>query len=147
MTQWVSHIVRSMLTSYMKVIKIGLKHILGTFWGFLMTMIWDVKIDLIMCEPHCVMFFFMNLVNNQTVWYFDNQHIIGILLKYLLNQVNVFRKYHQQIYVASEYIHCKCLESGHTWFLAHFHPHAQYASINSFLLKIWEIDLVYIFAN
>ena len=38
----------------MKVIKIAQKYFLWTFWGFLVTIICDVKIDVNICEPHCV---------------------------------------------------------------------------------------------
>ena len=34
--------------------QIAQKYFLWTFWGFLVTIISDVKIDVNMCEPHCV---------------------------------------------------------------------------------------------
>ena len=37
-----------------KVIKIGQKYFLWTFWGLLMTIMCDIKIDVNMCEPRCV---------------------------------------------------------------------------------------------
>ena len=40
--------------SNMKVTKIVQKHFLCTFWGFLVTIICDIKIDINMCEPHYV---------------------------------------------------------------------------------------------
>ena len=40
--------------SHMKGIKICQKHFLWTFWGFLVTIICDVKIDINICEPHYV---------------------------------------------------------------------------------------------
>ena len=43
----------------MKVTKIVQKHFLCTFWGFLVTIICDVKIDANMCEPHYVNLFFL----------------------------------------------------------------------------------------
>ena len=45
------------LTSHMKVITISQKYFLWTFWGFLMTITSDVKIDVNMCEPHYVNLF------------------------------------------------------------------------------------------
>ena len=57
MTQWGSQIFMSILTSHMKVIKIGQKYFLWTFWGFLVSIICDIKIDVKMCEPHYVNFF------------------------------------------------------------------------------------------
>ena len=57
LTQWGSHIFMSILTSDMKVIKIGQKYFLWTFWGFLVSIICDIKIDVNMCEPHYSNFF------------------------------------------------------------------------------------------
>ena len=38
----------------------------------LVTIICDVKIDVNMCEPHCVnLFFFVNLLHSLGVWFFD----------------------------------------------------------------------------
>ena len=34
------------------------KYFLWTFWGFLVTIMSDVKIDVNICEPHCVNLFF-----------------------------------------------------------------------------------------
>ena len=45
--------------SDMKVIKIAQKYFLWTFWGFLVTIICDVKIDVNMREPHCVNLIFL----------------------------------------------------------------------------------------
>ena len=39
--------------------KIVQKHFLCPFGGFLVTIICDVKIDIIMCEPHYVNLFFL----------------------------------------------------------------------------------------
>ena len=47
------------LMSNMKVTKIAQKYFLWTFWGFLVTIICDVKIDVNICEPHCVNLFFL----------------------------------------------------------------------------------------
>ena len=45
------------------------KHFLCTFWGFLITIICDIKIDINMCEPHYVNFFFF--WTSSTVHVFD----------------------------------------------------------------------------
>ena len=58
-TQWCSHILMSIFTSSMKVTKIVQKHFLCTFWGFLVTIICDIKIDISMCEHHYVNLFFL----------------------------------------------------------------------------------------
>ena len=36
------------------------KYFLCTFWGFLVTIICDIKIDINLCEPHYVNLFFVN---------------------------------------------------------------------------------------
>ena len=54
-----SHILMSILTSNMKVTKIVQKHFVCTFWGFLVTIIYDIKIDISKCEPHYVNLFFL----------------------------------------------------------------------------------------
>ena len=61
------------LISNMKVTKIAQKHFLCTFWGFLVIIICDVKIDVNMCEPHYVnlFIFFVNLLHSLCVWLFD----------------------------------------------------------------------------
>ena len=43
----------------MKVTKIGQKNFLWTIWGFLVTIIFDIKIDVNMCEPHYVNLYFL----------------------------------------------------------------------------------------
>ena len=53
----------------MKVTKIVQKHFLCPFSGFLVTIICDVKIDVIMCEPHYVNLFF--LWTSSIVYVFD----------------------------------------------------------------------------
>ena len=57
LTQWGSQILTSILMSDMKVIEIAQKYFLWTFWGFLVTIICDVKIDVNICERHYVNFF------------------------------------------------------------------------------------------
>ena len=47
----------SILMSHMKVIKIGQKHFMNVL-RVLITTICDIKIDVIMYEPHCVQLFF-----------------------------------------------------------------------------------------
>ena len=59
----------------------------------LVTMIFDIKIDVIRCEPHCVNMFHVNLLHSQAVWLFDAWHIY---VSHLV--VNVFSEF-------SEYIH------------------------------------------
>ena len=49
---------RSILASHMKVTKIAQKHILWTFWVFLVMFISDIKIVHVKSEPHCVKCFF-----------------------------------------------------------------------------------------
>ena len=49
----------TILTSNIKVSKIVQKHFLWTFWGFLVIIICDIKIDVNMCEPHYVNLFFL----------------------------------------------------------------------------------------
>ena len=49
----------SIFMSNMKVTEIVQKHFLCTFWGFLVTIICDVKINVNMCEPHYVNLFFL----------------------------------------------------------------------------------------
>ena len=69
----------SILMSNMKVTKIVQKHFLCTFWGFLVTIICDVKIDISMCKPHYVNLFFLwtssivHVFDFLTTWHlFDN---------------------------------------------------------------------------
>ena len=79
-TQWGSHILMSILTSNMKVTKIVQKHFLCTFWGFLVTIICDVKIDITMCEPHYVNLFFL--------WTSSIVHVFDFLTSFW--QLNIF---------------------------------------------------------
>ena len=50
---------RSNLTSHVNITKTPRKHILLTFWGVLMIIKSDLKIDLIISEPHYVKFSFL----------------------------------------------------------------------------------------
>ena len=77
-TQWCSHILMSIFISSMKVIKTGQKYFLWIFWGFLITIIFDVKIDINMCEPHYVNLFFVNLLHSPCIWLFDIWHLFDI---------------------------------------------------------------------
>ena len=79
----------SILMSNMKVTKIVQKHFLCTFWGFLVTIICDVKIDISMCEPHYVNLFF--LWTSSIVHVFDFL-IFNILLTtwHLINNLTSF---------------------------------------------------------
>ena len=88
-TQRGSHILTSILMSNMKVTKIVQKHFLCTFWGFLATIICDVKIDISMCEPHYVnLFFFVNLFHSPCVWLFDFWHLFDNLTSFW--QLDIF---------------------------------------------------------
>ena len=59
LTQWGSHILMSILTSQIMVIKNPQNVHRKYFWAILMTFIFDVKIDVNMCEPHYVNLFFL----------------------------------------------------------------------------------------
>ena len=78
----------SILTSNIKVTKIVQKHFLCTYWGFLVTIICDVKIDINMCEPHYVNFFFVNLFHSPCIWLFDIWHIFDNLTSFW--QLDIF---------------------------------------------------------
>ena len=58
LTQWGSHILTSILTSDMMVTKNPQNVHRKYFWAILLTFIFDVKIDVNICEPHYVNFFF-----------------------------------------------------------------------------------------
>ena len=58
LTQWGSQILTSILTSEMMVTKNPQNVHRKYFWAILMTFIFDVKIDVNICEPHYVHFFF-----------------------------------------------------------------------------------------
>ena len=89
LTSWGSQILMSILTSNMKVTKIAQKYFLWTFWGFLVTITCDIKIDINMCEPHCVnLFFFVNLLHSSGVWFFDIWHLFDNLTSFW--QLDIF---------------------------------------------------------
>ena len=60
-----------------------------------MTIMCDIKTDVIMCEPHCVKIIFVNLLSSQAVWIFDTWHIhvSHLVVMYLVNLVNIFTEY------------------------------------------------------
>ena len=59
LTQWGSQIVTSILTSQMMVTKNPQNDHRKYFWAILMSFIFDVKIDVNICEPHYVNLFFL----------------------------------------------------------------------------------------
>ena len=85
------------LMSNMKVNKIVLKHFPCPFWGFLVTFICDVKIDVNMCEPHYFNFF-VNLLHSPCV---DISHLFDNLTSFWqffnLNHLSPYRAICQQI--------------------------------------------------
>ena len=67
--------------------KLPKNYFLWTFWGFLVTIICDVKIDINIYEPHYVdLFLLVNLLHSPTVWLFDIfftiWHLFDILTSY-----------------------------------------------------------------
>ena len=53
------------------------------FWTILVTFMFDVKIDINMCEPHYVnYFFFVNLLHSLCVWLFDIWHLFDNLISF-----------------------------------------------------------------
>ena len=70
----------SILTSHMMVTK-NLQNVhRKCFWTILVTFIFNVKIDINMCEPHYVnLFFFVNLLHSLCVSLFDIWHLFDIL--------------------------------------------------------------------
>ena len=72
----------SILTSNMKVTKIVQKHFLYPFWGFLVTIICDVKIDVNMWTSLCQNIFFVNLFHSLCVWLFDIWHLFDNLTSF-----------------------------------------------------------------
>ena len=66
----------------MKVTKIVQKHFLCPFWGFLVTIICDIKIDINMCEPHYVNIFF--LWTSSIVYVFDFLGGLSLHLNHLI---------------------------------------------------------------
>ena len=59
LTQWGSHILMSILTSHMMVTKNPQNVHRKYFWAILLTFIFDIKIDINICEPHYVNLFFL----------------------------------------------------------------------------------------
>ena len=100
---WGSCILTSILMSQVKVIKIGHKYILSTFWGVLVAIICDIKIDVIVCELHCVKIFFVNLLHSQAVWLFDTWHTYASHLV-----VDVFIEFSKYIHWICEYLPGGC---------------------------------------
>ena len=78
----------SILTWNMKVTKIVQKHFLCTFWGVLVTIICDVKIDVNMCEHHYVNFFWWTSSHSPCIWLFDIWHLLQ--LDHLLTTWHLF---------------------------------------------------------
>ena len=59
LTQWGSQILTSILTSHMMVTKNPQNVHRKYFWAILVTFIFDIKIDVNICEPHDVKLFFL----------------------------------------------------------------------------------------
>ena len=59
LTQWGSHILTSILTSHMMVTKNPQNVHRNYFWAILLTFIFDIKIDVNICEPYYVHLFFL----------------------------------------------------------------------------------------
>ena len=70
------------LLSNIKVTIVGQKYFLCIFWGFLVTIICDIKIDINICEPHYVNFF-VKLLHSPCVKMFDIWHLFDNLTHYL----------------------------------------------------------------
>ena len=84
LTQWGSHILTSILMSHMMVTKNPQNVHRKYFWAILLTFIFDVKIDINICEPHYVnLLFFVNLLHSLHVWLFFWQ--LDIILTHQLN--------------------------------------------------------------
>ena len=83
LTQWGSHILTSILTSHMMVTKNPQNVHRNYFWAILLTFIFDIKIDINICEPHYVnLFFFVNLLRSLHVWLFDIWHLFDNLTSF-----------------------------------------------------------------
>ena len=66
----------SILTSHMMVTKNPQNVHRKCFWTILVIFIFDIKIDVNMCEPHYVnLLFFVNLLYSLCVWLFDIWHL------------------------------------------------------------------------
>ena len=59
LTKWGSQILTSILMSHMIITKNPQNVYKKYFWSILITFIFYVKIDISMCEPHCVNLFFV----------------------------------------------------------------------------------------
>ena len=59
LTQWGLHILMSILMSHMMVTKNPQNVHRNYFWAILLTFIFDIKIDINICEPHYVNLFFL----------------------------------------------------------------------------------------
>ena len=82
-TQWGLHILTSILTSHMMVTKNPQIVHKNYFWAILLTFIFDVKIDVNICEPHYVnLLFFVNLLHSLHVWLFDIWHLFDKLTSF-----------------------------------------------------------------
>ena len=69
------------------------------FWTILVTFIFDVKIDIIMCEPHYMnLFFFVNLLHSLCVWLFDIWHLFDILTSFNLNHLSLSQGYFYEMH-------------------------------------------------
>ena len=80
--------VMSILMSHMMVTKNPQNVHRKCFWTILVTFIFDIKIDVIMCEPHYVNLFFMNLFHSLCVWLFDIWHLFDNLTSFW--QLDIF---------------------------------------------------------
>ena len=98
------------------------------FWTILVTFIFDVKIDVNMCEPHYVNLFF--LWTSSIVCVFDfltfdnfltNCHLFDILTSFNLNHLSP-----SQGYFSKFILH---FELNVHWLIAHFHPHRSWIII------------------
>ena len=83
LTQWGSHILTSILTSDMMVTKNPQNVHRNYFWAILLTFIFDIKIDINICEPHYInLFFCVNLLHSLHVWLFDIWHLFDNLTSF-----------------------------------------------------------------
>ena len=58
------------------------------FWPNLLTFIYDINIDVNICEPHCFNLFFVNLVHSPDVWHLTTWHLSDILTSFLTFYLN-----------------------------------------------------------
>ena len=82
LTWWGSHILTSILMSDMKVIKSAQKYFLWIFWGFLVTIICDIKIDINVWTSLCQFIVFVNLLHSLGVQFFDIWHLFDNLTSF-----------------------------------------------------------------